>query len=92
MTSGWIIVARSKPASSDTIGVVGDPARNQDIYGHPGAGEVFRHDRAERLKRGLGPPVGRGAGIQHRAEACRDVDDPASALAHHFGNHGIRQR
>jgi hypothetical protein len=56
---------------------VGDPAWNQDVNSHPGAVQVLRHDRAERLERGLGWPVCRGAGIQHRAKAGRNVDDPA---------------
>jgi len=38
-----------------------------------------------------GGPVGRGACIQHRAEAGRDVDDPAPAFPHHLGNDGVRQ-
>jgi hypothetical protein len=30
----------------------------------------------------LGGPISWGAGIQHRAEAGRDIDDPSPALAH----------
>jgi hypothetical protein len=92
MTSGWISLARSKPASSDTIGVSVTPPGEQNIDRHSGTVEVFCHDRAERLERGLGGPVGRGAGIQHRAEAGHNVDDPAPALAHHLGHDSVRQR
>jgi hypothetical protein len=71
---------------------IGDPAGDQNIDRDGGAAEVLRHDRAERLERCLGWAVGRGAGIKHRAEACRDVDDPTSALAHHLGHDRIRER
>ncbi len=41
---------------------VGHPARDQNIDGHPGAVEVLRHDRAERLERGLGGAVSQVTG------------------------------
>src|SRR5712675_2262056 len=75
ITSGWISLSRSKPAWSEIIGVSVNPTGDEDVDGDPGAVEVLRHDRAERLERRLGWAVGRGAGIQHRAEACRNVDD-----------------
>src|SRR6266567_5133706 len=51
ITSGRISLSRSKPASSEIIGVSVTPAADEDVDGDPGAIEVFRHDRAERLER-----------------------------------------
>jgi hypothetical protein len=90
MTSGWIILVRSKP-DSDTIGVFVMPPGDQDVNGHSGAVEVLRHDRAEGLECGLGGSVGWEARIYHRAEASRDIDDPTPSLAHHFGHNRVRQ-
>ena len=68
------------------------PPGDQHVDRDTGSIKVLRHDRAERLERRLGWPVGRGTGVQHRAEAGRDVDDPSPTLAHHLGHDGIRQR
>jgi hypothetical protein len=40
----------------------------------------FRHNRADRLERRLGWAVGRGTGVQHRAEAGRYIDDLAQGV------------
>ena len=90
MTSGWIILARSKP-DADTIRGVRYPARDQDVNGHSSTVQILRHNRAERLECGLGGSVSRGAGVQHRAQTGCDVDDPSPALAHHVGHDRVRQ-
>jgi Protein of unknown function (DUF3047) len=53
MTSGWIILARSKP-DSDTIGVFVIPPGIRTLTVTSGAVEVLRHNGAERLECGLG--------------------------------------
>ncbi len=91
MTSGWIILVRSKPDFGGHRRVR-YAARDQDVNGHSSTVQVFRHDGAKCLECGLGWPVGRGAGVQHRAQAGRDIDDAAPALAHHVGHDRVRQR
>src|SRR5215472_14403870 len=82
MTSGWISSARLNPASPEIIRVLVAPPGTRALTVTPLPFKVLRHDRAERLDRGFGGPVSRRAGIQHRAEARRDVDNPVPTLPH----------
>ena len=63
ITSGWISFASIEARFVGDHRSVGDPTGDEDVDGDPGAIEVLRHDRAERLERGLGWAVGRGARI-----------------------------
>jgi len=67
-------------------------ARTRRFRTFPSSARNGVHDRAERLERGLGRPVGRGARVQHRAQAGRDIDDPAPPQADHLWYDGIRER
>src|ERR1700732_1751552 len=89
MTSGWIILVRSKP-DSDTMGVLVIPPGTKTLTVTPVPSRSFAMIALSTSSAAYGGPVGRGACIQHRAEAGRDVDDPAPAFPHHLGNDGVR--
>ena len=87
ITSGWISLARSKPASSEIIGVSVAPPATSTLAVTASALEVLRHDRAQSFERGLRVPVSRVA-----AETRRLFDNSAANLADYLRHEGIRQR
>ena len=76
ITSGWIIVARAKPASSEIIGVLVIPAGTRTLTVTPLPSRSF----AIIAMSASSMAIGRGASVQHRVKAGRDIDDPAPAL------------
>jgi hypothetical protein len=83
MTSGWISLARSKPASSEIIGVLVAPPGTKALTVTPVLSRSFAmialsaSSAALEGVRRVGEPA-----FNIGAEAGGDVDDPAPAVAH----------
>jgi hypothetical protein len=82
---------RAEPTPSTTDVVVG-PGAFWPKWAKSHAEDALLTHRAERLERGLGRSVSRGASVQHRAETGPDINDATPALAHHLWYDSIRER